>query len=66
MPEPAMNTVTAELAKRIAEIAGLRVDAARATELATHIQALRDRIMAMDEIDLTATEPPLIFRVRTG
>jgi hypothetical protein len=64
MPEHEAITVTPELAKQIAEMVGLRTDADRAIKLAAHIRALRDRIVAMDEIDLTSVEPPTIFRVR--
>lgn len=64
MARPQKQRLTPELTKRIAEVIGLDVDEARAAELAPQIQAIRDGIDAMDEIDLTDVEPAVLFLPR--
>lgn len=62
MPKPRKARVTPETVARIAGIAGLDIDGARAAELAPQLQAMRDGIDAMDELDLTDIEPASLFR----
>jgi hypothetical protein len=54
-----------EAAKRIAEIAGLDVDGARSVELAPQVQAIREGIDALDDLDLTDIEPATVSPLRT-
>jgi Asp-tRNA(Asn)/Glu-tRNA(Gln) amidotransferase C subunit len=64
MAKPEKKSVTPEVAKGIADIAGLDVNADRAAELAAQIQSVRESINAMDEVDLTDVEPATIFPLR--
>jgi len=56
--------ITPEITKQIADVLGLDIDEARAAELAPQIQALRDGIDAMDELELTDVEPAPLFPMR--
>ena len=49
--------VTPEIVRRLAEITGLDVDESRAAELAPQVQAIRENIRMLGDIDLTDVEP---------
>lgn len=66
MIKPEKRRMTPEVAKRIAEIVGLDVDEERAARLAPQIQALRDGVNTMDEIDLSDVEPASVSRPAQG
>lgn len=61
MPDEA--DITADLVRRVAQIAGLDLDQSRANVLAPQIQTIRADMRALGDIDLTDVEP-LVFPSR--
>lgn len=49
--------VTPDIVRRLAELTGLNLDESRAAELAPQVQAIREDIRMLGDIDVTDVEP---------